>query len=161
MAEPPAEEIVFRPRRLRILVIIASVGLVGLCGFGWFAFPADTRALVSWSQRLTLFGILAALIITMIAIASSSVRADASGVRLRNGLRTSAIGWDRVHKIILRPGDPWGLILVKPADGRPFEADLDAEKRQVMGIQANDGLLAQQAIEALRERHRRFVHHQQ
>ena len=72
----------------------------------------------------------------MVALASSYVRADASGLRIRNGLRVHAVPWDRVHKIILRPGDPWALLLITPEDGRPFEADIDAEKRQLMGIQS-------------------------
>ena len=62
-----------------------------------------------------------------------------------------------VHKIILRPGDPWALLLITPADGRPFQADLDAEKRQLMGIQTVDGLLAKAAVNELRGRHRRFL----
>jgi hypothetical protein len=65
--------------------------------------------------------------------------------------------WERVHKIILRPGDPWAQLLLKPSDGRPFEADLDADKRQLMGIQTVDGPLAVAAVKELRVRHRRFL----
>ena len=65
--------------------------------------------------------------------------------------------WGRVHKVILRDGDPWALLLVRPEDGRPFEADFDAEKRQLMGIQAVDGPLAKAAVNELRGRHRRFL----
>ena len=67
------------------------------------------------------------------------------------------VPWERVHKIILRPGDPWAQLLLKPADGRPFEADLDADKRQLMGIQTVDGPLATAAVNELRVRHRRFL----
>jgi hypothetical protein len=93
----------------------------------------------------------------MLALASSYVRADPNGLRIRNGLRVHAVPWGRVHKIILRPGDPWALLLVTPEDGRPFEAELDAERRQLMGIQAVDGPLAKAALTELRVRHRRFL----
>jgi len=46
--------------------------------------------------------------------------------------------------------------LLKPTDGRPFEADIDADKRQLMGIQAVDGSAATAAVNELRVRHRRF-----
>ena len=93
----------------------------------------------------------------MAVLASSYVRADSTGLRYRNGLRVHAVPWARVHKIILRQGDPWALLLMTPADGQPFEADLDAERRQLMGIQRVDGKLATAAVNELRLRHRRFL----
>ena len=55
-----------------------------------------------------------------------------------------------MHKFLLRPGDPWAIVLIKP-DDRPFEVDLDAEKRQLMGIQAGDGPAATEAVATLTE----------
>jgi hypothetical protein len=92
----------------------------------------------------------------MAILASSYVRANESGLRIRNALRVHLVPWERVHKIILRPGDPWAQLLLKPADGRSFEADLDADRRQLMGIQTVDGPLATAAVTELRTRHRRF-----
>ena len=43
----------------------------------------------------------------VVAVAASFVRADADGLQFRNGLRRHQVPWDRVHKIIFRPGDPW------------------------------------------------------
>jgi Bacterial PH domain len=148
---------VARPRRVRIIVIIATIALCALTAVGWFLLPADIRALFTPSQLLTLLAVLAFLVGVMVALASSYVRADAAGLRIRNGLRLYAVPWEQVHKIILRPGDPWALLLLKPADGRPFEADLEAEKRQMMGIQTVDGQLATEAVNELRVRHRRFL----
>ncbi len=148
---------VARPHRVRVIAIIATFALCLMTAIGWFLLPAEVRALFTVSQRLTLLGVLALLIVGMVALASSYVRADANGLRIRNGLRVHAVPWDRVHKIILRPGDPWALLLITPADGRPFQADLDAEKRQLMGIQTVDGLLAKAAVNELRGRHRRFL----
>ena len=140
-----------------MIVIIATIALSVLTAIGWFLLPVEVRALFTLSQRLTLLGVLALLIVGMVALASCYVRADANGLRIRNGLRVHAVPWERVHKIILRSGDPWALLLITPADGRPFEAELDAEKRQLMGIQTVDGPLAKAAVNELRGRHRRFL----
>jgi Bacterial PH domain len=148
---------VARPRRVRMIVIIATIALCALTTVGWFLLPAEVRALFTLSQLLTLLAVLAFLVGVMVALASSYVRADAAGLRIRNGLRVHAVPWERVHKIILRPGDPWALLLLRPADGRPFEADLEADKWQMMGIQAVDGQLATEAVNELRVRHRRFL----
>jgi hypothetical protein len=139
-----------------VIAIIASLVICILTAVGWFMLPAHIRALFTVSQRLTLLGVLALLVFGMAALGSSYVRADATGLRIRNGVRVHAVPWSRVHKIILRPGDPWALLLMTPEDGQPFEADLDAEKRQLMGIQTVDGPLATAAVNELRVRHRRF-----
>ena len=135
-----------------------SIGVLGLClaAVIWLALPTQIRALFPLTHRLALLGILAFLIGVMAALSSSYVRADPSGLRIRNAVRVYAVPWDRVHKIILRPGDPWALLLLKPTDGKPFEADIDADKRQLMGIQAVDGSAATAAVNELRVRHRRF-----
>ncbi len=156
MSDPESIFLV-RPRRLRVIAIVATIALVGLTTFGWFALPVDIRMLFTLSQRLTLLGVEGVLLLVIISAASSYVRADATGVTVRNGLRKHQFPWSRVHKIILRPGDPWGLLLLTPADGRPFEADLDADKRMLMGIQAGDGEPAKAAVSELRQRQRRAI----
>jgi Bacterial PH domain len=148
---------VARPRRVRMIAIVASLALCILGAIGWLLLPAEIRALFPLTHRLALLGILGFTIAVMAVLASSYVRADGSGLRIRNGLRVHLVPWERVHKIILRPGDPWAQLLLKPPDGQPFEADLDAERRQLMGIQAVDGSLATAAVNELRVRHRRFL----
>jgi hypothetical protein len=148
---------VARPRRVRMIAIICSIALCILAAIGWLVLPAAIRALFPVTHRLALLGILAFLIAVMAILASSYVRADESGLQIRNALRVRRIPWGRVHKIILRTGDPWAQLLLKPTDGEPFEADLDVEKRQLMGIQAVDGPLATAAVNELRVRHRRFL----
>ena len=145
-----------RPHKLRVLVVIAAGVLCGLTALGWFALPVEIRVLFSLSQRLTLIAVLAALLLVIVAAAASYVEADAEGLRFRNGLRSHQVPWDRVHKIILRRGDPWAMLLLTPAEGREFSADLDAEKRQLMGIQAGDHALADEAVEELRRRLTRY-----
>jgi hypothetical protein len=140
-----------------VIAVVASLALCAVAAGIWLLLPDEVRILFTLSQILTLLGILALLIGAMVALASSYVRADATGLRIRNGLRVHAVPWDRVHKIILRPGDPWAQVLMTPESGRPFEADIDADKRQLMGIQAVDGPLATSAVNELRVRHRRFL----
>lgn len=145
-----------RPRRLRVVAIGMAMGLTVATGYGWLALPQEIRVLFTRSQLLTLLGLLAVLLLVMFSLAFSMVRADDSGLHFRNGLRTHAVPWDRVHKIILRRGDPWAMLLLTPADGRPFTADLDAEKRQLMALQYGDGAAAQFGVEELRRRQRYY-----
>ena len=159
---PPAPDavapttLVIRPRRLRRIAVLLAVALAALTAFGWFALPAEVRVLFTLSQRLTLLGVLAFLVLVMVALAMSVVRADAEGLWFRNGLRTHRVPWDRVHQIILRRGDPWAFVLLTPADGTPFTVDLDAEKRQLMAVQYGDGAAAQIGVEELRRRQRYY-----
>lgn len=151
MAKDPTPAVTFRPRRLRVIVVVASIALLAITALGWFALPRDIRVLFTLSQRLTLLALLVFLVGLIGVAAASFVRADEHGLRFRNGLRTHTVAWDRVHKIILRPGDPWALVLVKPTD-REFTADLDADKRMLLGIQAHDGPVATAAVAELRRR---------
>jgi PH (Pleckstrin Homology) domain-containing protein len=144
------------PRRLRLIIAVFGGAVLLLAAFGWLALPASIRVLFTLSQRLTLLIIVGSIVLVLGVIASSSVRADATGLRLRNGLRTYVIPWSRVHKILLRRGDPWAFVLLRPDDGRPFEADLDADKRMLMGILATEGAAAQHAVDELRQRLRRY-----
>lgn len=125
--------------------------------YGWLVLPRNVRDLFTPSQVLTLLGLLGALLLVMISLALSVVRADETGLRFRNGLRSHVVPWDRVHKIILRRGDPWAMLLLTPADGRPFTADLDADKRQLMALQYGDGAAAQIGVEELRRRQRYYA----
>ncbi len=149
--------LVIRPRRLQVLGALMAFALVALTVVFWLALPASVRVSFSVSQRLTLLAVLALLVGVIVALVTSSVRADADGLRIRNGLRTYTVPWARVHKVILRTGDPWAQLLLTPADGTPFEVDLDAEKRQLMGIQTVDGPRAHAAVAELRRRHRAAV----
>lgn len=154
--EPIEDVYTARPRRLRLIIGFFGTVLLLLAAFGWFALPSSIRGLFTLSQRLTLLVILSLIILVIGIIAASYVRADANGLRLRNGLRTHVVPWSRVHKILLRRGDPWAFVLLRPEGGRPFEADLDAEKRILMGILATEGAAARQAVDELRQRLRRY-----
>ncbi len=148
--------VVFAPRRLRVVAGVIAAALVALTFYGWFALPREIRVLFTVSQLLTLLGVLGALVLVMVGVAASSVRADASGLRVRNGLRVHHVPWARVHRVIMRPGDPWAFALLRPEGDEPdvpFTPDLDTQKRHLVGIQAHDGAYAEQAVAELRRRH--------
>lgn len=157
MPSEPADDVyTARPRRLQVITGAFGVALLALTAVGWYALPSTIQVLFTFSQLLTLVVILASILFGMGVIAASYVRADSSGLQLRNGLRTHVIPWSRVHKILLRRGDPWAFVLLRPTDGRPFEVDLDADKQMLMGIVATEGAAAHLAVEELRQRHRRY-----
>ena len=150
----PVDPVVFVPRRLRVVGIAVAVALVALTFYGWFALPADIRVLFSFSQLLTLLGCLGVLVLVVLGVAASSVRADADGLRVRNGLRVHHVPWPRVHQIVMRPGDAWAFALVRPEEDldEPFTADMDTQRRFLVGVQAGDGAYAKQAVGELRRR---------
>ncbi|MGI3779215.1 MAG: PH domain-containing protein [Janthinobacterium lividum] len=145
---------VFAPRRLRVVGVVVALALVALTIYGWFALPLDIRVLFTVSQLLTLLGFLGVLVLTVLGVAASSVRADADGLRVRNGLRVHHEPWSRVHQIVLRPGDAWAFALMRP-EGDPgvgFTADMDTRKRYLVGVQSGDGAYAREAVDELRRR---------
>ncbi|MGI3782485.1 MAG: PH domain-containing protein [Janthinobacterium lividum] len=183
MPAPPVQPVAFAPRRLRVVGVVAAVALVALTFYGWFALPRDVRVLFTVSQLLTLVGFLAALVLVVLGVAASSVRADAEGLRVRNGLRVHHAAWSQVHQIVLRPGDAWAFALLRPDDGPAagqeeagqeasgqeasgqepsgpdgagpkeiYTADMDTQKRYLVGIQAGDGAYAKEAVAELRRR---------
>ena len=154
MATPPVRPVVFKPRRLRVVGGIISAALVALTFYGWFALPLEIRVLFTLSQLLTLLACLAVLVLVVLGVAASSVRADADGLRVRNGLRVHRVPWGRVHQVVMRPGDAWAFALLRPEDepDAPFTADMDTQKRYLVGIQAGDGAYAQEAMTELRRR---------
>ena len=155
-ATTPADEpATFAPRRLRWVAGLIAAALVALSFYGWFALPREIRGLFTLSQILTLLGVLGALVLVTVGVAASSVRADAHGLRVRNGLRVHQVPWDRVHKVMLRPGDPWAFALLRPEGevGPDFVPDLDTQKRHLVGIQGHDGAYAQEAVAELVRRH--------
>lgn len=150
----PVVPVVFKPRRLRVAGGLISAGLVAATFYGWFALPREVRVLFTVSQLLTLLAFLGVIVLVVLGVAASSVRADADGLRVRNGLRVHHVAWGRVHRIVMRPGDAWAFALLRHegASDEPFSADLDTQKRYLVGIQSGDGAYAKEAVSELRRR---------
>lgn len=131
--------LVARPRILLINSIGWSGVLIFASIFGWYALPESIRVLFTPIQIWTLIFFVFVMIFIMFTMALSWVRADADGLKVRNGLRTHRLGWDAVRGIRYRTGDPWAF------------AELDDDERlMLLGIMRVDGPRADDLVEKLR-----------
>ncbi|MDN5761017.1 MAG: PH domain-containing protein [Microlunatus sp.] len=152
---PQVRPIAYSSRRLRIIVAVFALCLVGLSFLFWVGLPPSLKAAFTLSQAVTLLIILGGFVLGLIVLGSAVVKADADGISFRNGLSRHWYPWDRVHRFVLGPGDPWAHVLLVPTD-RAFAEELDAERRMLMGIQAGDGPSAEAAVEDLNRRLREY-----
>lgn len=151
-AQPP---VVYRSNRLRLIVLLSALGVVGLSFVFWVALPANLRAEFTLSQAVTLLIILGLFVFALLVVGSGVVKADADGIYFRNGLSRHRYPWSRIHRVVLRSGDAWAHVLLIPTD-RPVEEVADLEHRMLMGIQTGDGPYATAAVEDLNRRLRAF-----
>jgi hypothetical protein len=134
--------VVSYPRKIRVVGGIFSAALVIMVIIGWAALPAHLRAQFSAFQLITLLAVLVALIGVIGLVACSTVRADAGGVRVRNGLRVHQLGWDQVHRVVYRSGDPWATLLIGDPD--------DPHRVVLLGVQRSDGERTDRVVTGLR-----------
>jgi hypothetical protein len=145
--------VVYRSNRLRFIVAVSSLGLVGLSLLFWVALPTNLKAEFTVSQAVTLLIILGLFVFALLVVGSGVVKADADTLYFRNGLSRHRYPWSRIHRVVLRPGDAWAQVLLVPTD-RPIEAPEDLEHRMLMGIQTGDGAYATAAVADLNRRAR-------
>lgn len=157
MAQDPPPAVVLKPRKLRIVGAVFGGLLTVVYLAGWMLLDPSIRSRVTISQALTLVLILALVLFIIAALAGSSVRADPDGLVIRNGLVVHRVEWWRVYKFLLRSGDPWGIVLLRPEDGSPIETNLDTDKLQMLGVQYSDGELARQSMATLRALQQRYA----
>lgn len=158
MAMAPDQEapMVYSSPRLRFIVMLAALGLVGLSLVFWVALPANLKAEFTLSQAVTLLIILGLFVFALLVIGSGVVKADADGLYFRNGLSRHRYPWSRVERVVLRSSDAWAHVLLIPTD-RPVAEAADYEHRMLMGIQRGDGAPAADAVAELNRRAR--AHH--
>ncbi|MBO0811887.1 MAG: PH domain-containing protein [Microlunatus sp.] len=130
------------PRRMRIVGTIFSVLLLIAVFVGWIALPRHLRMTFTPFQLVTLLLVLAAIIGVIMSAAMSMVRADPSGLVIRNALRTHRVGWQQVRGLVYRDGDPWPTLLINDSD--------DPDKIMLLGIQRTDHARADAAVATLR-----------
>lgn len=128
------------PRMLRRQAALWTVVLGGGAVFGFYALPANVRALFTGLQ----IGTLAFFVVFMLGIvwvvAVGYVRAGPQGMRFRNGLRTREVPWSDVASIRYAPADHWAFVEFRDGTDRPL-----------LGIQRSDGGYAEDAVAALRK----------
>lgn len=139
------EVVVARPRVVTANAIAWSIVLPGAALLGWFALAPDIRALFTAFQIATLIFFLLFMLGFVWVIALSYVRADAAGLRFRNGLRTHRVGWDEVLGIRYAPGDAWAFVQLDGSGGRG-----DVDRLPLMGIMRTDKQRADRLVADLR-----------
>ena len=142
----------WRPRGVILTAALFTVVFVIGCLLGWFGLPPEIRERFTAFQIGTLLAILAVMEIVMWLLAGSSVRADAGGLTVRNGWSRHRLRWDQVHRVRLRPGDPWATAELRDATARSDgDARADREPRTVMlfGLQGSEGAAARTAVREL------------
>lgn len=136
---------VARPTRMLATAILLSSILTGGALVGYAALGPEIQSRFTIWQLLTLIAILAILDGLMLGAGLSFVRADASGLRFRNGLSTRKLPWEAVRGFRLLPGDPWAYVVLDPE----FSTDTH-ERYMLLGIQGSEGVRAQRQVEQLR-----------
>lgn len=131
--------LVIRPRRALLTASVLSAVLLVAAGAGWVAMPAATRDLFTPVQLLTLAFFVLVMLGFMMSIGLSTVRADATGLTFRNGLRTHHLDWPEVVGFRFTENDPWAYVLT----------DGDPDQRPLLGLQRTDHLRADAAFAAL------------
>jgi len=143
----PANPVVGRTWRPRGVILTASVFtavfVVGAV-IGWFALPPGIRAMFTLGQILTLLAILAVMEAVMWLLAGSAVRAEDTGLVIRNGWSRRHLAWSDLTRVRLRPGDPWATaeLTARDAAGEPRRAML-------FGLQGSEGKAARAAVRDL------------
>ncbi len=119
-----------------------SISLVAAALLGWVLTPAAVQAQFTLVQLVTLIFFLALMVAMALGIGLSYVRADAAGLRFRNGVKTHEVPWNEIKAFRYREGDPWPFVLVRT----------EVEQRPLLGIQRSDRNYAEQCVAELRER---------
>lgn len=129
----------WRPLGLRIMGLVASLGLGAVCAVSWLTFDAETRDRFTVLQRGTLifFALLAGVL--MYALIRSRAVALRDRLVVINGYRHREFAWAQIVAVHLPPGAPW--VTLDLADGGTAS---------VMGIQSSDGERARRAYRELR-----------
>ena len=130
--------LVFRPRRALLMASVLSGVLVAAALLGWVTLPANIQALFTVPQLLTLAFFVAVMIAIMMSVGLSYLKADASGLDFRNGLRRHHLDWEQVQGLRFTENDPWAYALLAEDVQRPL-----------LGIQRTDREAAEADFERL------------
>ncbi|MBB5959084.1 hypothetical protein FHS29_005704 [Saccharothrix tamanrassetensis] len=134
----------FRPRRIRRVAVISAVFLVAVFSVvGWLLTDTPTGVIFRTSDQvaMVLLGVLLAG--GVLLLARPRVRADESGVEIRNVVTVRRFEWDQVLHVSFPDGASWARLELP-----------DDEYVSIMAVQAVDREHAVSAVRALRELHR-------
>jgi hypothetical protein len=129
----------FRPLGVRLAIYVLGVMLLVVCGVTWYAFPPETRAQFTVTERITLVVIGLLFAVSGYALARSRVVATEQGLTVVNGYRLRRFDWNQILGVTLRPGSPWAVLDLSDGTSAP-----------AMGIQGSDGARANRQVRELR-----------
>ncbi|HHU37715.1 MAG TPA: PH domain-containing protein [Propionibacterium sp.] len=138
MADSSTWEFEAHPHMLRRQAAIWTLVMGGGMVFGWFMLPANIRDLFNGFQIATLIFFVVVMLGIVWAVALSSVKAGARGLRFRNLFTTHDVPWHEVASVRFTPADHWAFVELADTSDRP-----------VLGIQRSDGPLAQRQFDEL------------
>lgn len=118
----------FRPLGVRLAIYVLGVMLLLVCVVTWYAFPSETRAQFTLTERITLVVIGVLFAACGYALARSRVVATDDGLTVVNGYRLRRFDWNQVLGVTLKPGSPWAVLDLS-----------DGTSTAAMGIQGSDG----------------------
>ncbi|MBN9740164.1 MULTISPECIES: PH domain-containing protein [Amycolatopsis] len=136
--------LVIRPRRALIMCSVLAVAL--LAAFVVVAVllrSSHTGVVFEASDQIAMIGIGVALSAGTMLFGNARVRADATGIEVRNVLARRVFTWDQVLSISFPDGASWARLELP-----------DDEYFSVMAVQAVDRERAVTAVRALRRLHR-------
>lgn len=136
--------LVIRPRRALIMCSVLAVAL--LAAFVVVAVllrNSHTGVVFEASDQIAMIGIGVALSAGTMLFGNARVRADATGIEVRNVLARRSFTWDQVLSISFPDGASWARLELP-----------DDEYFSVMAVQAVDRARAVAAVRALRKLHR-------
>ncbi|MEV0679499.1 PH domain-containing protein [Actinosynnema sp. NPDC050436] len=134
----------FRPRRIRTVAVISAVFLVGVFSVvGWLLTDTPTGVIFRTSDQVAMVVLGVLLACGVLLLARPRVRADETGVEVRNVVTVRRFDWSEVLHVSFPDGASWARLEL-PED----------EYVSIMAIQAVDRDYAVSAVRALRELHR-------
>lgn len=129
----------FRPGGARVVAYVVGLILLVVTFVVGLSLPEEIG--FSFSQFVTLWLIIFAVLWMLHGVGRSFVRATDEGVEVLNGYRRHQIAWTDVEGFAMNTGAPW-----------PTLVTTDDERIMLFGIQSSDGAVSRQAVEYLRGR---------
>ncbi|WP_033296149.1 PH domain-containing protein [Amycolatopsis jejuensis] len=136
--------LVIRPRRSVIMCSVLAVALLAVfVVVAVLLRSSRTGVVFETADQVAMIGIGVLLAAGTMLFANARVRADATGIEVRNVLVTRRFPWDQVLSVSFPDGASWARLELP-----------DDEYFSVMAVQAVDRDRAVEAVRALRRLHR-------
>lgn len=122
--------------------VVASVVLLSLALYGWWALGPGIREQVTIAQAGTLLFFVLVMIGVMLSVGYSRLWAQDGVVTVRNGPFVRRYPVSEIAGFRLRPGDAWSSLLIKD--------DGDLKRKPVLAVQFLEGERGQRKVRELR-----------